>query len=281
MSMRSSSLLNSSSLLLYIGFGIFVFFSCSAKLTAQKFTLVDEIKQIKGLAGIDRLGNIYSLEEGELRKLKPDGRILTYSNPRFGHPTSVDVSNPLNILLFFREFGALLVLDGNLAVKATFLNDTWQGIIGLPSLVSFTSSHGFWAYFPDEFSLVRYDLRGNAILSGTDILAQHPGFIPPTHMAEHGEKLFLSANGIWAFDLFATFLFHIPFIDTESFMIKGDNIFYLSGNNLHVYNFVLEQENVILLPEENVLSFFVENNHLIFLQTNVSLKKFRSTENLY
>lgn len=248
---------------------------------AQGFEKIKEWKHINGFAGADHLGNIYSLEAAELKKILPDGTELSYSNPVFGHPGFVDVSDPLNVLLFFQEFGALVVLDRSLAVKSIFKDTAWDDQFGFPSLVAFSSLNGFWAWFPDQFLLSRYDLRGNKAISGTDMLAQHPNIGTPSFMLEQGEKLFLAANGIWVFDLFATLLFHIPHINTQSFWVRDNRIFYISGNNLYIYDFVLEQENVILLPEERVISFFVQNYRLIFLQTNVSLKKFSSVENLY
>ena len=56
---------------------------------------------------VDNLGNIYILgKDNQLRKLSPQGDSLAVFNDvrRFGRIASIDVTNPLKILVYYREF---------------------------------------------------------------------------------------------------------------------------------------------------------------------------------
>src|SRR5688572_3667151 len=67
----------------------------------------------------DNFGNIYTVKNEELCKYLPNGkRHARYSNLRYGNITSLDVSNPLKILLYYRDFQQIIFLDNQLSVNS-------------------------------------------------------------------------------------------------------------------------------------------------------------------
>src|SRR5688572_26898835 len=63
---------------------------------------------------VDNLGNIYLVyQNGQLRKLRPNGDSLAVFNNvrKFGKLHSLDVSNPLKVLLHFKDFNTVVILD--------------------------------------------------------------------------------------------------------------------------------------------------------------------------
>ena len=82
------------------------------------------------------------------------------------------------------------------------------------------------------------------------------------------------------FDRHTNFLFQIPDVNVSVLQVVDQNILYLQDSHLVVYDFFLQRENVFLLPESDVKNFFVKDDKL-FLQTEVSLKKFRFTEKFH
>lgn len=244
-----------------------------------EFIRVNEYKNISGFIGIDRLDNIYSIESGILIKHVSENEKLSYSRRSFGPVTYADVTDPLNILVFFGDFGHVVILDRNLAEKNFFSgSELWPGDV--PQKVTYALQNGFWAYFAGSFRLVRFNNRGLSEIKSSQLILEHPEMGILNRLTESGNKLFVSANGMWVFDHHANFLFHIPEIQTDNFQIIGNSIFYLENGRLKVYDFFLHEENVFLLPETDVSSFFIKDNY-IFLQTEVSLKKFHYTGNFY
>jgi hypothetical protein len=246
---------------------------------ASDFVFVEEYKNISSLAGVDKMGNIYSIENGVLRKHTASGETISYSKRSFGPVTSADVSDPLNILVFFGDFGHVVMLDKNLAEKRSF-NASDLMATDIPAKICFSSQNGFWVWYAGLFKLIRYNDRGIPEISGVDLSLEFPYLGNITYMHESNEQLFIAADGVWVFDRHANFLYALPDFQTEKIQVTDQYIFSVEGQKMKVYDFFLRRENVFLLPETGVEIFFVLGDD-IFLQTKTSLKKYRFSGNFH
>ena len=79
-------------------------FSCTTP--AQDFQQKDTI-------GTDIYGAIYTLENNTLYK-NIDDKTLSYQNFAFGNVETIDILNSLEIIVFYRDFNALVILDKQL-----------------------------------------------------------------------------------------------------------------------------------------------------------------------
>src|SRR6185295_10398506 len=83
------------------------------------------IKTIKGdivAFTVDNLDNIYLLSStNQVKKLNANGDSVAVFNDvkKFGQVTLIDVSNPLKVLLYYRDFATIVILDRFLAVRNT------------------------------------------------------------------------------------------------------------------------------------------------------------------
>lgn len=243
-------------------------------IAAQVFTLEKEFISELNFHSQDALGNQYFLTNGELIKQEISGERTSYTNRQFGADMHVDVSNPLNILVFFKDFGYTVFLDNNLSVKNSFSPRQLQFNVQ-PGMVCSSTKNGFWAWYPDLFQLVRFD---NSLIQQalSDDMSMHqhiPGIV--SVMVENNNRLFMATDkGIWVFDQHANYLFNIPGLIIESFQVHDQKIIYRKANNLHVYDFFLNQENVFLLPETHIEHFFLANSKTIYIQTTEALRKY-------
>ncbi len=278
--MKSLSFLaKSSSVYPGVAFLMFSVLFCSHT-QAQQFTLKKELPHIQGMAGADGLGNIYALYNGMLSKYTPDGQVLSYSNRQWGPVSDVRFADPLNVLVFFKDFGNVVWLDRNISEKI-LVQGTDLHPSDLPSAIGFSHKNGFWAWFPHAFQLSRFDIRGHTEVKGQDLSLEFPTMGQVSYIAEKDDQVFVAANGLWIFDLHANFVFRIPHIQTHHFQVIGNKVFYVSENKLYSYDFFLKQENVFLLPETKPVSFFVRNNQVLYLQTQTSLKIFEFAGELF
>lgn len=244
-------------------------------LQAGEFVFIEEYKQIKGFAGIDRLGNIYSIENGILSKISPDSSERSFGKRAFGPVTFADFNDPLNILVFFGNFGHVVMLDKNLTEKRSFSSSDLMSA-DIADVICHSSENGFWAYFPGSFQLVRFNDRGQPEIISPDLSLDHPQMGRVKYIQESDGKLFMASDHIMVFDRHTNFLFQIPDVNVSVLQVVDQNILYLQESHLAVYDFFLQRENVFLLPEPDVKNFFLKDDKL-FLQTEVSLKKFRFT----
>ena len=80
-------------------------------------------KDIKGdivAFTVDNLDNIYLLNStNQVKKLNSNGDSVAVFNDvkKFGQASLIDVSNPLKILLYYRDFATIVVLDRLLNVR--------------------------------------------------------------------------------------------------------------------------------------------------------------------
>lgn len=259
---------------------LLVFFFLIEEVRADEFRLMDTHSHIKGFVAADALGNYFGIENGEVVRYTQHALTASYSNHQLGPVSMIDVSDPLNILGFFESFGNVVFLDKNLTEKSA-LEGFGLYPPNIPSVVCLSSKHSFWAYFPDAFRFVSFSFRGVKGIASQDLNSNYPQMGPVRFMLERDDKLFMAANGIWVFDLHANYLFSIAHINVSRFQVNGNKIFYLAEDTLMVYDFFLDQENVFLLPEKGVKTFFVKNNNTIYLQTDDALKRYVFTGKLY
>jgi hypothetical protein len=67
---------------------------------------------------IDLDNNFYTVNNFILKKYKPDSNLIaSYSDPSYGNITSVDVSVPFKIILFYKNFDHITILDENLSTE--------------------------------------------------------------------------------------------------------------------------------------------------------------------
>jgi len=254
---------------------IIVFFIVISKtISAQTFILEKEYSSEKNFLGEDALGNQYFLAFGELIRINASGETDAYTNRQFGSDLHVDIADPLNVLVFFKDFGNIILLDNNLTEKNSFSN---QQLLSnaRPGMVCTSSKNGFWAWFPDVYKLMRFDYNVTSQAVSDDMSMHYPvpGF--SKYMVESNNKLFMATDtGVWVFDQHANFLFTISDLMIDYFQVFGNKIIYRKANNLHIYDFFLNQENVFLLPETHVEHFFLLNNKTIYIQTKELLRKY-------
>ena len=81
---------------------------------AADFVLTLTISQDIVDFSVDNLGNIYVINsDNQLKKLSPKGDSLAVFNDvrRYGKIGSIDVTNPLKILVYYRDFTTIIELD--------------------------------------------------------------------------------------------------------------------------------------------------------------------------
>ncbi|RZJ79724.1 MAG: hypothetical protein EOO20_26600 [Chryseobacterium sp.] len=120
-----------------------------AAATAQELTipvkLLSNAKSgIEHYKGTDAFGYIYTVKDNEFRKEK-DGSIQKYKSVSLGEIYSVDLQNPLQIILFYRKFNTVVLLDNQMnEISRINFSDIPQPIIA--EAVGLASQNRLWVY---------------------------------------------------------------------------------------------------------------------------------------
>lgn len=263
---------------LYRTIGFLLLLLAPVWVTGQTFTLKSEQPVVGMFIGEDSFGHQYTIDRGVLLKTDLTGQHFTYSNRQYGNIFSVDITDPLNLLVFFRDFGVVVLLDNKLAEKKIYpphlLHEN-----DVASAAAHSSREGFWVYFPNVFRLSRYSNPPGVI---SQDLSLNPGIgADVLFLKENNDRVFLMANHLMIFDVHANFLFSLQHIRTPLLQLKENKIFYLKDDQLCIYDFFLKKEDVFLLPESGIRNFFVKDESTIYLQIENTLRDYHFSGEFY
>ncbi|MBS1598187.1 MAG: hypothetical protein JST75_08175 [Bacteroidetes bacterium] len=191
---------------------------------------------------VDNLGNIYLLSsDNQLKKIGPKGDSLAVYNDvrRYGNIYSMDVTNPLKILLFYKEFGTIVMVDRFLSVVNTI--DLRSLNIFQVKAVGLAYDNNVWIYDDLEAKLKRIRDDGSLVSATTDI-RQFVDVVPdPVFIADQSGLVYLydTAKGVYIFDHYGAFQKQLQFVAWKDFNVidksllgRDENYFlrYQSGN---------------------------------------------------
>ena len=250
------------------------FFLFSVKLSAQ-YSLATEVAVKADYFTSDNLGNAYIIKGNEIFKYLPNGKLFNrYSNLMLGNITSVDATNPLKLLLFYRDFSKIQFLDNQLSENR---------VISLQDLGLEQSTHactsfdnGFWVYDQISFSLIRFNQAFDKTQEVRNI-NQNIGYEPqPNFLHESGDWVYLNnpETGVLVFDIFGTYFKTIPLKGLKDFQIAGDNLLYFNDGKLQSYNLKTLQQAEVQIPPDEIQMLRVEKEKLMIL-TKESLKVYQ------
>lgn len=120
-------------------------------------------------AGTDAFGWEYTLHNNEFRKSK-DGRVLKYKALQLGEIERADLQNPLQIVLFYRKFNTVVLLDNQLNETARInFSDIPQQRRQQPQqqpiiaeAAGLASQNRLWLYDVNTQQIGLYDLSGHS-----------------------------------------------------------------------------------------------------------------------
>ncbi len=212
-----------------------------AGVQAQADTIFRQLRHIKGditAFAVDNLDNIYLLNSfGQLKKLNEKGDSVAVFNDikRYGEATLIDVSNPLKVLLYYRDFATIVVLDRLLNVRASI--DLRKQNIFQVKAVALSYDSKIWLYDEMDSKLKKVDDDGK-VLQETPDFRQLFGAAPtPLRIFDQDKYVYLydPEQAVFVFDYYGALKNKILITRWQNFRISGKYIFGSSGENLYRY----------------------------------------------
>ena len=202
---------------------------------------------------VDHLGQIYALLNGnELVKYDMQGNeLFKFNNNTQGELTTLDVTNPLTILLYFGDFQTILLLDRTL--NEQFRYDLLSLNIPFVSAVGLSNDNQIWLFDETNFRLKKINNQGRLLAESADLNLVLGQYIQPKQIQAIGNWVFLNDPklGIFIFDQFGQYhktiqdsgLIDIQVFDNFLVGVLPEQMFY--------YNLLNDQKENITIPETN------------------------------
>ena len=222
---------------------------------AQNITITDSInvqgiktdsafKFLKNIPGsysyldVDVLDNIYLItEKNQLKKIRSNGDSLAVFNDvkKFGNPTLLDVSNPLKVLLYYKSFSTVIIIDRFLAVRNT-INLRNQNIFKVKTLAT-SYDNNIWIFDEQNISLKKINDEGK-VLSETLDLRQLFDTVPsPSQITDKNNFVYLydENRGFYIFDYYGSFKNNLPFLNWKHIAVYGNKLMGFKGDTFYSY----------------------------------------------
>lgn len=181
---------------------------------------------------------------------KNDKKTLNYSNYLYGEISSVDISNPLKIVVFYSDFNTVVLLDSQ-------LNET--DIIQLPYDVSFVTkgaANNLWLFTRNTQIIENYNFKTNTVLSSSQALKN----IEVLNMKSTENYVYIHSNtGIQTFDYLGNFINNYKNKEIKDFQYSNRVLYTLSKDTIYQ---IKEESMPFLTPSiSNIEKFYTLNNH--------------------
>lgn len=190
-------------------------------------------------ASLDNLNNLYLVSStGQIRKYNANGDSTgVYNQVRnYGQLFSMDVSNPLQPLLFYKDFSTIVLLDRFLANRAVI--DLRRSGILQPSAAAISYDNNIWVYDEWDSKLKKMNDQGVLLLETADFRTAFSQTLHPQQIIDNNTMVYLadSAAGVFVFDIYGTYKKRIDLLHWHSLTIK-DNIVVSTGTGgVSAYN---------------------------------------------
>ena len=228
------------------------------------YNLLYKIPFQGGSFATDNLQNLYLFHGNSIHKYNSQGQLqYNYSNKSYGSITTIDVNDPMKILVFYKDFPEIVLLDNTLSQNGNPFSPSDAGY-SLATLACTSHDNAIWLYDAQNFQLIRLDVTLNTTQK-TGNLAQAIGIqLNPDYLMEYNNYVYLndSAQGILVFDSYGTYYKTIPITGLNNFQVRGDDLFYVSKNRIHVLHLKTIMEDEIKPPDTLASEIRVEKNML-------------------
>lgn len=186
---------------------------------------------------IDAFGNIYEMNQNEVIKYNSLGVLQKkFSTKRYGTIDVLDVTNPLKILAYYKDFQQIIFLDNQLTATSNMISLESMGY-EQTNVICSSSNNSFWIFDKQNNELLRFNADLKPLVKTGNLKRILDININPTFIQEHNNYVYLNCpnEGILVFDIYGTYYKTVPIKQLKEFRIINGDIFYYQNNTLKQY----------------------------------------------
>ncbi|MGB2129378.1 MAG: hypothetical protein ACPHXR_07860 [Flavicella sp.] len=197
--------------------------------------------------GYDTHKNLFAITNNQLLKITADKEIA-YANYSFGKIHAVDISNPLKIIIFYKDFNNIVIVDNQLNERE---------IIQVDYDIDFSSngiSDNIWLITSNFKRIQNYNFKTKKVISNS----------PPItlknikNVKSNANNIYLqNKDGIYTYDYLGNLLDSLRFNKINDFQ-RFKNTFYISTQN-EIYKVAADKSILLILSHSNIVNFEIIN----------------------
>lgn len=241
-----------------------------------------QLKQERFIAGSfknffsDNLGNIFLLlPNNSIKKINARGDSLGLFNDvrRYGDVYAVDVSNPLKLIVYYKDFSTVVILDRFMNIVNTI--DLRRANILQASAVAQSYDNNYWVYDALENKLKKINDGGETLLETADFRILFDETFTPSSIIDDNTQLYLydEKYGWMIFDYYGAFKEKIPaknFSDVQVINKKlqgytEDSLYEINPLTFDEQSFSLQQASGAVKTERQLNLLYTLKNDGLYI----------------
>lgn len=211
--------------------------ACCLSFTDDTYKTLFTIRVKADFFTTDNFGNSYFVKGDEIRKYNPSGDLLKiYSNKNLGRITSIDASNPLRLLVFYRDQSSIVILDDLLSQNADPIN-LMDLSLEQSDVVCNSFNNGMWFFNRQNANLIRLNDNLQTAVNTGNLNRLLGTELKPNFILEYDGYVYLNnpAEGILVFDIYGTYSKTINIKGLQHFQVKEQSLIYYDNDSLKSY----------------------------------------------
>lgn len=187
---------------------------------------------------IDINGNIYLITEtNQLKKIRSNGDSVAAYNDvkKFGNPSLIDVSNPLKIAVYYKNYSTVVILDRFLTYRNS-INFRRENIFKVKALAT-SYDNNLWLFDEQDFKLKKINNEG-IVLRETNDWRQIFDTVPtPSAIIDQNNFVYLydPAKGFYIFDYYGSFKNNLPFLNWQHIAVTSGRLTGFVNDTFYSY----------------------------------------------
>ncbi|MGF2413813.1 MAG: hypothetical protein ACQUYJ_15885, partial [Ferruginibacter sp.] len=146
-----------------------------------------------------------------------------------------DVTNPLKILLYYKNFATVVVLDRFLNIRNT-INFRKKNIFSVQTIAT-SYDNNIWLFDEQDYKLKKIDEEGKQLQESTDFRMLFDSVPSPTQLTDKENFIYLydAEKGFYIFDYYGSFKNRLPFSGWNNVAVSEKNMYGFKNNTLYSY----------------------------------------------
>jgi hypothetical protein len=210
-------------------------------LLAQEDTVFRHLRIMKGDIvdfTVDNLDNVYVLNSrNQVKKFNSNGdSVAVYNDVRkYGQASLIDVSNPLKVLLYYKDFATVVMLDRFLNV-VNVVDLRKQGVLQA-KVIGQSYDNKIWVYDELEARLKKIDEDGKLLQETPDFRLLLGQAVAPVKIFDENRYVYLydPLRSVYVFDYYGAMKNGILIQGWQNFKVSGKYIFGSMADTLFRY----------------------------------------------
>jgi len=238
---------------------------------SSQYELVQNINLKAKFLTTDVLNNAYIITNTDQVERYDTAGNLTgrYGESRYGKLSSVDASSAFNVLLFYKDYSTIVMVDNRMNVR-NFFKLSSMGINNV-SAACLSEDNYIWFFDQDASKLKKITNSYDIVHESIDLSQMLGMEVKPNFMIERDGIIYLNDPeiGVLLFDRYGTYYNSFVNPGLSGFQVINGRLVYPKDDELHVYHYARKELNKVKLPVTSASKGIqLQGNRLYVLTAN-------------